>query len=74
MKTEHVHGALVCRAGKGEWYNQPHDKRWDMGEDSADLPPARWHVELQETIDAKGSAPSVVVVDVTEMDWLVGKA
>lgn len=34
---EHGKNAHVFRAGAGEWYNQPHDKRWDMAEDAQPL-------------------------------------
>ena len=73
MKTEHIDDALVCRAGKGEWYNQPHNRRWDMGEDVADIPAAAWHLELQRAIEAQEVPPELVVVDVSEMAGLVGQ-
>jgi len=53
MRFEWIGTTLVFHAGKGEWYNQPHNKRWDMGEDVAEIPPANWHVELQKTLDTE---------------------
>jgi hypothetical protein len=64
---------LVFHAGRGEWYNQPHNERWDMGEDVADIPPANWHVELKNVLAAQSLSRTLVVVDVSEMDWLVGQ-
>jgi len=73
MRAKRVGDQLVFHAGNGEWYNQQHDKRWDPGEDAADIPPARWHVELETVLAAQDTTPSVVVIDTTEMDWLVGQ-
>lgn len=42
MDAERLGDAVLFRAGQGEWYNQPHDRRWDMGEDVQDLPPTPW--------------------------------
>ena len=64
--------ARVLRAGKGEWYNQPHNKRWDMGEDAQDLPPPIWHTELLKACEKFEKGTSQIVIDVSEMDWLVG--
>ena len=73
MNAERIGAVLVCRAGKGEWYNQPHDRRWDMGEDVEDIPPAQWHLYVQRVIEAQDSPPELVVIDVSGMDWLVGQ-
>jgi hypothetical protein len=64
---------LVFRAGPGEWYNQPHNQRWDMGEDAADIPPAAWHLALRATLAQEDPLPTLLVVDVREMPWLVGQ-
>ena len=73
MRIERVGDHLVFRAGRGEWYNQPHESRWDMGEDAADIPAAGWHVDLDEALTLQDPCPPVVAVEVTEMDWLVGQ-
>lgn len=73
MNFERTGHVLVCRAGTGEWYNQPHKRRWDMGEDAAEIPPAQWHVEVQRIIEAQDSRPRHIVVDVSAMDRLVGQ-
>ena len=73
MESERFGDAVVFRAGHGEWYNQPHSRRWDMGEDVQDLAPAPWHVALEEAITASTPRPRAVIVDVLEMTWLVGQ-
>ena len=73
MNCERIGDVLVCRVGKGEWYNQPHNRRWDMDEDVADIPPAQWHLDVQRVIEAQDSTPKLVVVDASEMDQLVGQ-
>ena len=65
--------ALVFRAGEGEWYNQPHDKKWDMGEDALPLPSPPCHVELEQACKEIEDRNQLVVVDLSEMDWLVGQ-
>ena len=66
-------GYLIFRAGKGEWYNQPHNKRWDMLEDVADIPPARWHVELSDATNRDDPMLRHVVVNATEFSNFVGQ-
>ena len=68
MNVERIGPALVFRAGKGEWYNQ-RNPGWDMGEEP-DLPPAPWHIALEEAIATHDSTALLVVIDVTEMIWL----
>jgi hypothetical protein len=67
MRVERIEGALILRPGTGEWYNQ---RVWDMFED-VDLPPARWHAEIDAAIRSHESHPSIVVIDATEMAYLV---
>jgi hypothetical protein len=69
---KYMDGARVFNAGKGEWYNQPHDKRWDMGEDVQPLPSPNWHVELEQACAALERPAPLIVVDLTQMSWLVG--
>ena len=69
---ERIGSALVFRAGAGEWFNQPGKYRWDMGEDAEERPPSQWHSGLQEAIRSQQTSPRVVVVDLTEMDRIVG--
>lgn len=73
MSSRHQGDRLLFRAGSGEWYNQPHDRRWDMGEDAAEIPPAGWHVALRRTLEAAQVFPQEFVVDVRQMIWLVGQ-
>ena len=72
-RFERVGDALVFHAGRGEWYNQPHNKRWDMGEDVADIPPAQWHLDIQRAIDSQEQELARVVIDFTGMFSLVGR-
>lgn len=69
---QYMDGACVFNAGKGEWYNQPHDKRWDMGEDVQPLPSPNWHVALEKACAALERPAPVVIADLTQMSWLVG--
>jgi hypothetical protein len=64
---------LVFSTGQGEWYNQPHDKIWDMGEDAADIPPPLWHLKLLRVANKSGLDVRHIVVDTTEMQWIVGQ-
>ena len=73
ISTERVGDAILFHAGAGEWFNQPHNKRWDMGDDVADLPPSAWHLGLDRAIEADARTSSHVVVDVRDMFWLVGQ-
>ena len=73
VDVERVGDVLVFRAGQGEWYNQSHDKRWDMGEDVQELPPAPWHLALEAAIADASSGICRLVIDATEMTWLVGQ-
>lgn len=72
LSWERIHGVRVFYAGKGEWYNQPHDKRWDMGEDVQPLQPPSWHIELEQACQALEDRQRHIVIDLSEMDWLVG--
>ena len=67
MRVESVKDALVLHVGIGEWYNQ---RVWGMCED-VNLPPALWHAEVETAIRSYRSRPSVVVIDATEMTYLV---
>jgi hypothetical protein len=69
MRVERIEGTLVLRAGRGEWYNQ---RVWDMCED-VNLPPARWHAEVDDAIHAQEARPSTVVIDATDMVFLAGQ-
>jgi len=69
---ERIGDALVFHAGSGEWFNQPGNYRWDIGEDAEPRPPSPWHVELQQAIDRQETSPHSVVIDVTGMAHLVG--
>jgi hypothetical protein len=44
-----------------------------MGEDVADIPPAGWQSMLDDEIEKLESAPSHLIVDLSEMFWLVGQ-
>jgi len=44
-----------------------------MGEDAARIPPAQWHLDVQRVIEAQDSPFELVVLDLSEMDWLVGQ-
>jgi len=63
----------VLHAGSGEWYNQPHGQRWDMGEDVAELPHPAWHIELEAGIREHSCQGQLIYLDLREMDWLVGQ-
>jgi len=65
--------SLILRAGMGEWYNQPHDKRWDFGEDVQELPLTEWQIELKRVCEDETDDLSHIVVDLLEMFWLVGQ-
>lgn len=69
---ESIGGVQVFRAGKGEWYNQAHAKRWDMGEDVQPLSSPPWQVELEQACQAVDDHHGKIVVDLSEMNWLVG--
>jgi len=73
MTDRRTDDTLLFRAGKGEWYNQPHDRRWDMGEDVAEIPPAGWHLDLERAMDQQEKPPKRVRIDASEFDWLVGQ-
>ena len=70
MGFEKVGETLVFRAGRGEWYNQPHDKRWDMGEEAADIPAANWHVELENSLESNTDTARRLLIDSTDMVFL----
>ena len=44
-----------------------------MGEDVADIPPANWHLEIKTALETWGDTPQSLIVDVTELSWLVGQ-
>jgi hypothetical protein len=71
-RWEQDKNARVFHAGAGEWYNQPHDKRWGMAEDAQPLPSPSWHIELEKGCMSLESPAPPIVVDVSEMAWLVG--
>jgi len=68
---EKIGKAWVLHAGAGEWYNQPHNKKWDMGEDAQELPSPELHIELQKGSESSKYSSSKIVVDLTVMFWLV---
>ena len=72
-RWEHISDAHVLRAGQGEWYNQRHDKQWDMGEDAQELQPPRWHLEMEQAFESPKILARVIVADLSEMEWLVGQ-
>ena len=72
-RWEQIGDAQVLRAGKGEWYNQRHDKQWDMGEDIQELLPPRWHLELEQAFKSPEVLAHLIVADLSEMEWLVGQ-
>lgn len=71
MSIETAGDRALVRAGPGEWFNQPHNRRWDMGEDVLPLPPSPWHVEVERASEVHGIAH--LTVDMSQMDWLVGQ-
>jgi len=56
---------LSCRTG--EWYNQ---RPWGMFDDDH-LPAAGWHAEVEEALSLQAPRPSIVVIDMTSMAYLV---
>ena len=68
---ERINDSQVYRAGRGEWYNQPHLKRWDMGEDAQDLPTPPWQRELKLGCETTVEESPKFVADLSGMTWLV---
>jgi len=44
-----------------------------MGEDAQELPPGKWHLELQQAFEEGRPDSGRIAVDLTSLDWLVGQ-
>jgi hypothetical protein len=63
---------LVFRAGPGEWFNEPHEGHWGMGDDAVKRSPSGWQLRLDELVGGGSPGCSQLIVDLTGMSTHIG--